>query len=181
MSAGSRRLGARVEMNDEVQHLQTDSTEQTLELAEAFTELLRPGDVVALTGTLGAGKTCFVKGVGRALGIDPDDVTSVSFLLMKEHSGTMPLYHFDAYRLKSADELQAIGCQEAFEGRGVCAIEWADNVKECLPEEHFRVHLEVTGRQSRRLLVAGSGRKTRERLQSGVEVLAPWSAENEDF
>jgi len=154
--------------------LHTSSVEQTLELAETFARCLRPGDVVALTGTLGAGKTCFVKGLGRGLGVDPDEITSVSFLLMKEHSAPIPLYHFDAYRLEGAGELEAIGCREAFEGRGVCAIEWADHVSECLPEEHFSFHMEVTGETSRRLLLGASGATPRERLCSAADLLAPW-------
>jgi tRNA threonylcarbamoyladenosine biosynthesis protein TsaE len=167
-------------MNGDALTLHTDSPEQTMELAETFTELLQPGDVVALTGTLGAGKTCFVKGLGRALEVDPDDITSVSFLLMKEHPGSMPFYHFDAYRLEGAGELEAIGCQEAFDGPGVCAIEWADHVSECLPDEHFTVHMEVTGAQNRRLLVGAAGPETRERLKSGAELLAPWKKPDED-
>ncbi|MEF8787484.1 MAG: tRNA (adenosine(37)-N6)-threonylcarbamoyltransferase complex ATPase subunit type 1 TsaE [Planctomycetota bacterium] len=167
-------------MSREAHTLQTESVEETQELAEKFTDILRPGDIVALTGTLGAGKTCFVKGLGRGLGVDPDEVTSVSFLLMKEHAGEMPLYHFDAYRLEGADELEAIGCREAFEGRGVCAIEWADHVSECLPEEHFSVHMEVTGETSRRLAVEGSGPETRERLSSAADMLDPWMAGDED-
>ena len=180
MSAAGRGMGAQVDMSDETLTLRTESAGGTLDLAGAFMMLLKPGDVVALTGTLGAGKTCFVKGLGRALGIDPAEVRSVSFLLMKEHAGSMSLYHFDAYRLESADELEAIGCQEAFEGRGVCAVEWADRVRECLPPDRFSVHMEVTGEQTRLIRVSGTGPDTAGRLAAGAEELAPWTVPEQE-
>jgi tRNA threonylcarbamoyladenosine biosynthesis protein TsaE len=167
-------------MTDDSYTLHTESAADTVDLAEAFMEILQPGDVVALTGTLGAGKTCFVKGMGRALNVEPSQVRSVSFLLMKEHAGSIPLYHFDAYRLSGAQEMEAIGCREVFEGRGVCAVEWADRVRECLPDERFAVHMHVTGAQTRRIRVRGTGPRTADRLASGAGVLARWQAPTDD-
>ena len=122
--------------------------------------LLFPGSVVALVGPLGAGKTFLVRAVAEGLGV-PDSrvVTSPTFVLIQEYGARLPIFHFDAYRLRGPREMFDLGAHEYFEGTGVCLVEWADKVEECLPAEHLRVTLEVTGPTSRRLLIEGRGEK----------------------
>jgi tRNA threonylcarbamoyladenosine biosynthesis protein TsaE len=119
---------------------------------------LWPGSVVALIGELGAGKTQLVRAVAEGLGIaDGRIVTSPTFVLMQEYPGRLPIYHFDAYRLHAEAEFAELGVQEYFESDGVCLIEWADRVSGCLPPEHLRLTLTVTGETARRVLVEGKG------------------------
>ena len=93
-------------------------------MARAFAALCRPGDVIGLTGTLGAGKTCFVKGLAAGLGVeDARRVTSPTFVLMRSYSARLTLHHFDAYRLRGAGEMDALGCAETFESGGLSVIE----------------------------------------------------------
>jgi tRNA threonylcarbamoyladenosine biosynthesis protein TsaE len=154
----------------------TESPEATVEFGARLGACLEGGDVLGLTGTLGAGKTCLVKGLARGLGV-PDElrVTSPSFVLMRRYEGRLTLYHFDAYRLANADEMEEIGCQEVFDAGGVSAVEWADHVAACLPPEHFLLTLRVAGRERRELTLEaiGLGQSCRNlRLQ---EALAPWA------
>ena len=122
--------------------------------------LLFPGAVVALVGPLGAGKTHLVRAVAEGLGIaDSRAVSSPTFVLIQEYRARLPIYHFDAYRLRSEGEFFDLGAHEYFEGDGVCLVEWADRVLGGLPPEHLRVRLEVTGETSRRATVTGHGPK----------------------
>ncbi len=110
----------------------THSPEETEQLGQQFAAELRPGDVVAFYGDLGAGKTAFTRGIARGLGIC-DAVTSPTYTIVNEYlSGRMPLFHFDMYRLGSADELFDIGWEEYLERGGICAVEWSENVEEAL-------------------------------------------------
>jgi tRNA threonylcarbamoyladenosine biosynthesis protein TsaE len=120
--------------------------------------LLFPGAVVALIGPLGAGKTHLVRAVAEGLGIrDSRAVSSPTFVLIQEYDARLPVYHFDAYRLRSPAEFFDLGAHEYFEGRGVCLVEWADRVEPCLPREHLRINIAVTGETSRRLHIEGRG------------------------
>jgi tRNA threonylcarbamoyladenosine biosynthesis protein TsaE len=120
--------------------------------------LLFPGAVVALVGPLGAGKTHLVRAVAEGLGIaNPRSVTSPTFVLIQEYQGRLPIYHFDAYRLRSAAEFSDLGVHEYFEGTGVCLVEWADRVEACLPPEHLCLTLTVSGATSRRVEIRGRG------------------------
>ena len=113
---------------------------------------LFPGAVIALVGPLGAGKTHLVRAIAEGLGIrDSRLVSSPTFGLIHEYPARLPIYHFDAYRLKSIAEFQDLGPHEYFEGNGVCLIEWADKVAPCLPEEYLRIDFEVRGETSRRM------------------------------
>jgi tRNA threonylcarbamoyladenosine biosynthesis protein TsaE len=135
--------------------------------------LLFPGAVVALLGTLGAGKTQLVRAIAEGAGIaDSRVVSSPTFVLIQEYEARWPIYHFDAYRLRGAAELFDLGVHEYFEGRGVCLVEWADRVEECLPAEHLRIVLEVTGETSRRLTLTGRGERY-EALLAAVAAAAP--------
>src|SRR5262249_20500840 len=122
--------------------------------------LLFPGAVVALVGPLGAGKTHLVRAVAEGLGIaDSRAVSSPTFVLIQEYEARLPVYHFDAYRLRSPAEFFDLGAHEYFEGRGVSLVEWADRVEPCLPAEHLRITVSVTGESSRRFTVEGRGER----------------------
>src|SRR5215469_1322394 len=102
--------------------------------------LLFTGAVVALVGPLGAGKTHLVRAVAEGLGVaDGRVVSSPTFVLIQEYDARLPVYHFDAYRLRGAGEFFDLGAHEYFEGTGVCLVEWADRVEACLPAEQLRV------------------------------------------
>ena len=110
----------------------THSPEETEALGERLAEPLRPGDVVAYFGDLGAGKTAFTRGLARGLGI-AEPVTSPTYTLVNEYlSGRMPLFHFDMYRLGSSEELFDIGWEDYLARGGVCAVEWSENVADAL-------------------------------------------------
>ena len=120
--------------------------------------LLFPGAVLALVGPLGAGRTHLVRAVAEGLGIpDRRAVSSPTFVLIQEYRARLPVYHFDAYRLRSEGEFFDLGAHEYFGGDGVCLVEWADRVVGGLPVEHLRIQLEVTGETSRRAVVTGHG------------------------
>jgi tRNA threonylcarbamoyladenosine biosynthesis protein TsaE len=120
--------------------------------------LLFPGSVVALIGTLGAGKTNLVRAVAMGLDIpNPDVVTSPTFVLIQEYNARLPIYHFDAYRLQRAGDFADLGVHEYFSGNGVCLIEWADKFPGLLPDEHLDIRIEVAGEHSRRIRVEGKG------------------------
>jgi len=122
--------------------------------------VLFPGAVVALIGPLGAGKTQLARAVAEGLGIaDSRVVNSPTFVLIQEYQARLPIYHFDAYRLGGPAELFDLGAHEYFEGQGVCLVEWADRVEDCLPAEHLRLTLEITGPTSRRLHAVGRGQR----------------------
>ena len=116
----------------------THSPGETEKLGEALALRLRPGDVVAYRGDLGAGKTAFTRGLAKGLGVR-EPVTSPTYTIVNEYtSGRMPLFHFDMYRLHSADDLFDIGWEDYLERGGVCAVEWSENVEEAL-ESPIRV------------------------------------------
>jgi len=119
---------------------------------------LFPGAVVALTGPLGAGKTLLIRAIAEGLQVvDSRVVSSPTFVLIQEYYGRMPIYHFDAYRLKAVPEFADLGVHEYFAGEGVCLVEWADRVMELLPEERLNIRLEVTGDTSRRAFLEAHG------------------------
>jgi tRNA threonylcarbamoyladenosine biosynthesis protein TsaE len=115
--------------------------------------------VVALVGQLGSGKTYLSRAVAEGLGVpDARVVTSPTFMLVQEYEGSrLPLYHFDAYRLSGAAEFLGLAPAEYFEAGGVCLVEWADRVPGCLPADHLRLELAVTGANSRRAKLEGTG------------------------
>jgi len=101
----------------------------------------RPGQVIALTGDLGAGKTTLTKAIARGLGIS-ETVTSPTFTIVKEYrSGRLPLFHFDVYRIGDVEEMYELGYEEYFFGDGVCVIEWADLIEELIPEDALKISI----------------------------------------
>jgi tRNA threonylcarbamoyladenosine biosynthesis protein TsaE len=144
-------------------------------MAAAFAGLVLPNDVIGLCGPLGAGKTCFVKGLAAGLGVsDERAVISPTFVLMRVYAGRLTLYHFDAYRLQGAAEMEQIGCAETFEGGGVSVIEWADHVAACLPGEHFMLVIMVTGERDRDFLLTATGAGPAARLGELPRALSAW-------
>ena len=117
----------------------TSSEGETEDLGRRLGQRLEPGAVIAFTGGLGAGKTAFVRGLARGLGIT-DRVTSPTFTIVNEYEGgRLPLFHFDMYRLGSSEELFEIGWEDYLARRGVCAVEWSERVEEALPEDAVTV------------------------------------------
>ncbi|MBQ1832449.1 MAG: tRNA (adenosine(37)-N6)-threonylcarbamoyltransferase complex ATPase subunit type 1 TsaE [Treponema sp.] len=113
----------------------TKTPEETIALGEKIGALLKPGDIIAMTGTLAAGKTTITKGIAKALGID-ECITSPTFCLISEYNGkSMPLYHMDVYRLEGAEDFINLGVDEMLYGDGVCIIEWSEKVKSELPSK----------------------------------------------
>src|SRR5205823_3419664 len=126
--------------------LELNNLDDTARLGRQFADVLFPGAVVALIGQLGAGKTHLVRAVAEGLGITNSRVVnSPTFVLIQEYQARLPIYHFDAYRLRTAAEFADLGANEYFEGAGVCFVEWADRVVPCLPAERLNVRIEVTG------------------------------------
>ncbi len=119
--------------------------------------------MVALIGQLGAGKTHFTKGIAEGQGVeDRKVVTSPSYVIVKQYDGDLPIYHFDAYRLKSADEMYEIDCVGFFWGDGISIIEWADKVMECLPDEFVKIIIKIEGKASRGINISYNGERYRE-------------------
>lgn len=143
--------------------VETWSDEDATDLAgRRLARLLRPGDVVALTGDLGAGKTRFVKAVAAECGVAGETVHSPTFSLIHEYQGRWPLRHCDAYRLRRPDEFAELGLDELFGSDGVAFVEWADRVAADLPRDHLRVHLEVLGPNTRLATLRSTGPRSAE-------------------
>lgn len=150
----------------------THSPEETRALGEALGRLLRAGDVVTLSGELGAGKTALAQGIGAGLDVG-EPVSSPTFALVHEYAGRMPVWHLDVYRVRSEDELIDLSWQDLLAGRGVVLVEWPERIAPALPAERLEVRLEHVDEQSRRLLVVPHG----ERGRTLVEALkAAWDA-----
>lgn len=105
--------------------------------------------VIALNGTLGAGKTRLVKGMANALGLDPQDVISPTFVLMRQYESGRTLIHLDVYRIRDDDEFLELGPDEFFNAPAITLIEWADRVVDCLPRDRVEIQVEVTGENDR--------------------------------
>jgi tRNA threonylcarbamoyladenosine biosynthesis protein TsaE len=133
------------------------SESDTERLGQALAEVLPGGTVVALIGTLGAGKTRLVQAFAAAQGVPRDEATSPTFVLVNEYQGRLPIYHIDAYRLRDEDEFLELGPEEYFDSTGVTFIEWADRVADCLPAARLEIRCEATRELERKFtLVAGS-------------------------
>lgn len=131
----------------------SNSPADTLSIARALGEALLPGDVVSLTGDLGAGKTLFCKGVGEALGIPPDRIVSPTFTIVTEHAGPVPLTHVDLYRLETAREAEEVGVPELLSGDGVCLVEWGERIAGLLPTDCIQVTFSIPGDDRREIAV----------------------------
>lgn len=138
---------------------ESNSEADTAAFGAALAQCLPDGSVVALCGTLGAGKTRLVQAIAQASGVDRQTVTSPTFVLVQEYHGRRRIYHIDAYRLRDEEEFLDLGPEEFFESDGLTLIEWADRVIDCLPREYLEIQIDVTGPESRRFeMVAHGGR-----------------------
>ena len=146
-------------MNERSAAFETVAPPETALLGERLGGLLMAGDVVALEGELGSGKTCFTKGVAVGLGVSRQCVvTSPSFALVNEYAGRCPLYHMDAYRLEDREAFLSSGLEEYFYAGGVAVLEWADRWPELLPAHSVRVAFSHLAR-GRRLVFSGTHRR----------------------
>ena len=127
------------------------SEAETEQVAQVLAQVIVPGTVIGLVGPLGAGKTRLVRALAEALGVDPGAVASPTFVLIHEYEGRIPVVHCDVYRLRDADEFEALGVDEYWGGSGVCLVEWADRVADLLPARAWFVQIEPLGPEMRRL------------------------------
>lgn len=129
----------------------------TERFATALAHEVPDGCVIALRGTLGAGKTRLVRAIATACGVPSATVTSPTFTLVNEYKGDRNFYHLDAYRVTSEPEFLELGVEELFSSSAITLIEWADRVSACLPEDYLDIELEVTGASARRFHVRAVG------------------------
>jgi len=128
-------------------------------LGAALAGVLPDRAVVALCGTLGAGKTRLVQAIAKACGVDRREVTSPTFVLVQEYHGRRAIYHFDAYRLLGPGEFLELGPEEYYQRDGLVLIEWADRVADCLPKDFLEVRIEVIGDTARRFELVAHGER----------------------
>ena len=161
----------------------THSQAETLRIAEAMATLLRGGDVIALNGPLGAGKTSFVRGLARGLRLDETKVSSPTFVISHVYGpahdddrDSLTLVHVDAYRLRDLADLDTIGWDELLtQPKAVIAVEWAERIEPALPARRIDVHLEHVGEEARRITIADRGGDDADRF-AYIEIFAGGSA-----
>ena len=133
------------------------SVEETQALGERLGVALSPGDVVGLVGELGSGKTTFIQGVAKGLGVDPNIVKSPTFILMREYPGRVPVIHVDGYRLEDAASVEWLDLEWIFSPRKVSLIEWADRCQDALPEDYLELRFEHRSSNQRRVSAIAHG------------------------
>ena len=137
--------------------LNTESVEETLQIGEQLGKLLDKGNIVCLSGDLGAGKTSFAQGIAKGLGVK-DYVTSPTYTIINEYEGRLPLYRFDVYRLNDVEEMHELGYEEYFFSDGVVVLEWADMVRDIIPGERLWITiLNTKGDNSREIIIEPTG------------------------
>ncbi len=151
-------------------HRLSHSPAETRALAARLGQRLAPGDVVALNGELGSGKTEFVHGLAEGLGVPPQVVASPSFTLMHEYPGRLTLVHLDLYRLEDLPPEILPDLEEYLSGPQVVAVEWARRLAPLLPGDYLEVHLEIIGESDRRLTFIGHGPRSRDLVREMVEL-----------
>lgn len=129
----------------------TKSPIETEKIGFKLGNLLKRGSIVLISGELGVGKTVLTKGIAKGMGID-DYVTSPTFMIVNEHLGDIPLYHFDVYRIDDYTELYDIGYEEYFYGDGVCVIEWPEKIKPLIPEENLFIRIDIGDSYDERII-----------------------------
>jgi tRNA threonylcarbamoyladenosine biosynthesis protein TsaE len=142
------------------------SPEETLGFGTLLGQELREGDVIAVEGPLGAGKTCLVQGIARGLGVDPSvPVTSPTFTLVGEYPARIPLRHADFYRVEDARRLDDAGFPDLLDGRGVLVVEWWERFPDTLPEERLEIQIEIRSESDRHLTLRAQGSRAEERVR----------------
>jgi tRNA threonylcarbamoyladenosine biosynthesis protein TsaE len=138
----------------------SSSSGDTVERGKQLGAHLTAGSVIGLVGDLGAGKTCFIKGIAEGLNNTPaNEVTSPTFTILQEYPGPVPLYHFDAYRLSGSHDLEAIGFEDYVGTDGVAVIEWADRISDALPGDAIMIRLEAISENERQFFCRARGTK----------------------
>lgn len=137
--------------------LTVENLDQTLLIGEKTGGLMKAGHVIALSGELGAGKTTLVKAIAGSFDIPAETVCSPSYTIVNEYEGSIPLYHFDLYRLEGADDIGELGFEEYFEGNGLSIVEWADVAPQSLPDERLEIQITISGDDRRRFDISGVG------------------------
>ena len=135
------------------------SYEDTHKIAREIADSLNGGEFIAMYGDLGAGKTAFVQGLAKALGIN-NHITSPTFTIVNEYEGRLPLYHFDVYRIADPDEMYEIGYDEYIYSDGVCVVEWAELIEDLFPEKYYKITIlkdEEKGFDYRKIIFEESG------------------------
>ena len=135
----------------------TESPEETQALGEELGKTLKPGDVIALIGDLGTGKTCLTQGIARGVGIAQGEVvSSPSYILINEYNGKIPIYHIDLYRLETLTEIADLGLGEYVESDGICIIEWAERMADGLPDTCIRIYISWEDENTRSIKIQHS-------------------------
>lgn len=137
----------------------------TASLGRALAAGMQAGDVLALNGPLGAGKTRLVRAIAERLGCVDQLVNSPTFVLIHEYDGAVPVYHVDAYRLRDADEFLEIGGDEVLNGDRACLIEWGDRIASVLPPDHLRIDIEVVAETGRRFVLTAAGARSKRLIE----------------
>ena len=138
----------------------SSSVRETELLAQQLAVLVEPGMVIGLNGSLGAGKTCFVRKYAETLGVEPNSVNSPTYVIVQHYLGDYLLHHFDLYRVETEDELEEIGAEELFEGQGICLVEWSNRFTESLPEDRLEINFLSTGEEAREITLNAYGDKS---------------------
>lgn len=134
------------------------SPDDTIAFAEKVGSLLKGGDIIAYKGGMGAGKTTFTRGLCKGLGL-PDEVTSPTFALVNEYRGEeITLYHFDMYRISGEGDLETTGFYDYISSESVIAVEWSENIEDCLPKDIITIEIETTDENERKITVFGDER-----------------------
>lgn len=145
-----------------------DSEADTDRLGAILASHLQPNDVVGLIGPLGAGKTRLARAIAVALGADPGAISSPTFVLIHEYDATLPVYHFDTYRLADVDEFRDLDPQSYFHAGGICLVEWADRFASELPQDSWTITIRPDSESARRFAIRPPSRQLRERLLRAV-------------
>ncbi len=151
------------------------SLDDTERFARLLTSFARPPLLIALSGTLGAGKTQLVRFAAQSLGISAEEVTSPTYVLLQRYRGSQLIYHFDFYRLKTAAEVWDLGIDELFEQQAIIFIEWAEKFPKCLPNDYLHIQLtpvELNGNEERLVNCRATGPRTVELLKMLVNAWA---------
>jgi tRNA threonylcarbamoyladenosine biosynthesis protein TsaE len=173
--------------------LATESAQQTRALGEAVAALLSPGDVVSLTGDLGAGKTTLIQGLAGGLGVR-EPVLSPTFTLVREYKGRLHVYHLDVYRLDRIQDVLDLGFEEMLDEGGVVLIEWGDVIEAVMPEAHLQIELTLAAgapgppqldpgsepEPARRIRTSGRGASWALRWEEFEARLSPWTVQAEE-
>ncbi len=130
----------------------SNSEEETKRIGEKIGKKLKKGDVIALYGEFGAGKTVLTKGIAKGLECN-EQVKSPSFVFVHEYQGKVPIYHIDLYRANKLEDIMTFGIQEFFSSQGICIIEWAERAKELLPENTIKIELKTLNENTREILM----------------------------